>query len=105
MRSRSPSPQKGVEDGTFWSAKASDYLRGYFCAAALTGQDLRAAAWRSGADPQVPEQILAAAGAHQWALTPRSGRCGVNSGPDARARGAGLRLLSVYLAVGAVVRL
>ncbi|HLN65866.1 MAG TPA: type IV secretory system conjugative DNA transfer family protein, partial [Streptosporangiaceae bacterium] len=26
--------QKGVEDGTFWSAKASDYLRGYFCAAA-----------------------------------------------------------------------
>ena len=62
--------QKGVEDGTFWSAKASDYLRGYFCAAALTGQDLRAvAAWVSGADPDVPEQILAAAGAHQWALT------------------------------------
>jgi len=26
---------KGVEDGTFWSAKASDYLRGYFHAAAL----------------------------------------------------------------------
>ena len=62
--------QKGVEDGTFWSAKASDYLRGYFCAAALTGQDLRAvAAWVSGADPDIPEQILAAAGAHQWALT------------------------------------
>ncbi len=62
--------QKGVEDGTFWSAKASDYLRGYFCAAALTGQDLRAvAAWVSGADPDAPEQILAAAGAHQWALT------------------------------------
>src|SRR5208282_3224240 len=62
--------QKGVEDGTFWSAKASDYLRGYFCAAALTGQDLRAvAAWVSGADPDVPEQILAAAGACQWALT------------------------------------
>ena len=62
--------QKGVEDGTFWSAKASDYLRGYFHAAALTGQDLRAvAAWVSGADPEVPEQILAAAGAHQWALT------------------------------------
>ena len=98
--------QKGVEDGTFWSAKASDYLRGYFCAAALTGQDLRRSPpGVSGADPQVPEQILAAAGAHQWALTPRSGRCGVNSGPDARARGAGLRLLSVYLAVGAVVRL
>ena len=62
--------QKGVEDGTFWSAKASDYLRGYFCAAALSGQDLRAvAAWVSGADPDVPEQILAAAGACQWALT------------------------------------
>src|SRR6266851_4595104 len=62
--------QKGVEDGTFWSAKASDYLRGYFCAAALTGQDLRAvAAWVSGADQDIPEQILAAAGACQWALT------------------------------------
>jgi type IV secretory pathway TraG/TraD family ATPase VirD4 len=62
--------QKGVEDGTFWSAKASDYLRGYFCAAALAGYDLRAvAAWVSGANPQVPEGILAAAGARQWALT------------------------------------
>ena len=62
--------QKGVEDGTFWSAKASDYLRGYFHAAALARCDLRAvAAWVSGADPQVPEQILAAAGARQWALT------------------------------------
>ena len=62
--------QKGVEDGTFWSAKASDYLRGYFHAAALAGYDLRAvAAWVSGADPDVPERILAAAGAHQWART------------------------------------
>ena len=62
--------QKGVEDGGFWSAKASDYLRGYFHAAALAGYDLRAvAAWVSGADPDVPEQILATAGAHQWALT------------------------------------
>lgn len=62
--------QKGVEDGTFWSAKASDYLRGYFHAAALAGYDLRAvAAWASGADPEVPEQILADAGAPQWALT------------------------------------
>ena len=51
--------QKGVEDGTFWSAKASDYLRGYFHAAALARYDLRAvAAWVSGADPDVPEQIL-----------------------------------------------
>jgi type IV secretion system protein VirD4 len=42
-------PQKGVEDGTFWSAKASDYLRGYFCAAALARYDLRTvAAWVAG---------------------------------------------------------
>ena len=62
--------QKGVENGTFWSAKASDYLRGYFHAAALANYDLRAiAAWVSGADPDVPERILAAAGAHQWANT------------------------------------
>ena len=62
--------QKGVEDGSFWSAKASDYLRGYFHAAALAGYDLRAvAAWVSGADPGTPEQILTDAGARQWALT------------------------------------
>jgi len=62
--------QKGVEDGTFWSAKASDYLRGYFCAAALARYDLRTvAAWVAGADPHVPERILLAAGARQWALT------------------------------------
>ena len=62
--------QKGVEDGSFWSSKASDYLRGYFHAAALAGLDLRVvAAWVSGADPDVPEQILAAAGAYQWAIT------------------------------------
>ena len=68
--------QKGVEDGRFWSSKASDYLRGYFHAAALAGYDLRAvAAWVSGADPDVPEQILDAAGAHQWALTLAELRC------------------------------
>jgi type IV secretion system protein VirD4 len=62
--------QKGVEDGTFWSAKASDYLRGYFCAAALAGKDLRTvAAWVAGADPEAAEDILAAAGASQWALS------------------------------------
>ena len=62
--------QKGVEDGSFWSAKASDYLRGYFHAAALADYDLRTvAAWVSGADPDVPERILAAAGAHHWAVT------------------------------------
>jgi type IV secretion system protein VirD4 len=62
--------QKGVEDGTFWSAKASDYLRGYFYAAAVACYDLRAvAAWVSGAEPEVPERILIAAGARQWACT------------------------------------
>jgi type IV secretion system protein VirD4 len=61
---------KGIEDGSFWSAKASDYLRGYFHAAALAGYDLRAvAAWVNGTDPHVPEQILTASGARQWALT------------------------------------
>ena len=41
--------QKGVEDGSFWAAKASDYLRGYFHAAALAGLDLRhVARWVSG---------------------------------------------------------
>jgi type IV secretion system protein VirD4 len=34
------------------------------------GADLRTvAAWVSGADPHVPEQVLTAAGAHQWAVT------------------------------------
>jgi type IV secretory pathway TraG/TraD family ATPase VirD4 len=62
--------QKGVEDGTFWSAKASDYLRAYFHAAALTGADLgTVAAWVAGADDGAAEDILAAAGAGQWALT------------------------------------
>jgi type IV secretion system protein VirD4 len=62
--------QKGVEDGTFWSAKASDYLRAYFHAAALAEFDLRAvAAWVAGADPHVPERILMAAGARQWAVS------------------------------------
>jgi hypothetical protein len=58
---------KGVEDGTFWSAKASDYLRGYFHAAALARYDLRTvAAWLTGANPDVPERILFTAGARQW---------------------------------------
>ena len=62
--------QKGVEDGTFWSAKASDYMRAYFHAAALAGLDMRAVAgWVLGHDPDTPEQILAGAGADQWAMT------------------------------------
>jgi type IV secretion system protein VirD4 len=62
--------QKGVEDGTFWSAKASDYLRAYFHAAAVAGYDLRAVAdWVAGAGPGEAEQILIEAGAGQWAMT------------------------------------
>ena len=62
--------QKGVEDGTFWSAKASDYLRAYFHAAALAGADMTVVArWVLGADPDAPEEILRAAGATQWAMT------------------------------------
>ena len=62
--------REGVEDAAFWSSKASDYLRGFFHAAALGGWDMRAvAAWVSGADPRVPERILTDSGAQQWALT------------------------------------
>jgi hypothetical protein len=76
--------QKGVEDGTFRSAKASDYLRGYFHAAALARYDLRAVtALVSGTDPELPERILTEAGASQWALTlaePRSKAVGAGGG-------------------------
>jgi type IV secretion system protein VirD4 len=62
--------QRGVEDATFWSAKASDYMRAYFHAAALTDADMRLVArWVLGADPDIPEEILRGAGAHQWAMT------------------------------------
>jgi len=51
--------QHGVEDASFWSAKASDYLRAYFHAAALAGLDLRhVAAWVSGRRPEEAEEIL-----------------------------------------------
>jgi len=59
--------QKGVEDASFWAAKASDYLRGYFHAAALAGLDLRhVARWVSGTRPGEAEDILSA--------TPGAGR-------------------------------
>jgi type IV secretory pathway TraG/TraD family ATPase VirD4 len=55
--------QRGVEDASFWAAKASDYLRGYFHAAALAGLDLRhVAAWVSGSRPEEPEEILYSTG-------------------------------------------
>jgi type IV secretory pathway TraG/TraD family ATPase VirD4 len=57
----------GTEDASFWSAKASDYLRCLFCAAAHAGGDMRlVASWALGsAEPA--EEILDAAGAGQWA--------------------------------------
>ncbi len=61
--------QKGVEDGSFWSAKASDYMRAYFHAAALAGGDMRLVArWVGGAEPEDPESILRGSGAEQWAV-------------------------------------
>ena len=52
--------QKGVEEASFWAGKASDYLRGYFHAAALAGLDLRRVAlWVSGTALDEPEDILA----------------------------------------------
>jgi len=52
--------QAGVEDSSFWAAKASDYLRAYFHAAALAGLDLRhVARWVSGSCEGEAETILA----------------------------------------------
>jgi type IV secretion system protein VirD4 len=51
--------QRGVEDASFWSAKASDYLRAYFHAAALAGLDLRdVARWVADTAPTQAEDIL-----------------------------------------------
>jgi type IV secretion system protein VirD4 len=51
--------QHGVEDAGFWTAKASDYLRAYFHAAALAGLDLRLVArWVSGSNEREAEDIL-----------------------------------------------
>jgi type IV secretory pathway TraG/TraD family ATPase VirD4 len=57
----------GTEDGSFWSSKASDYLRCLFCAAAVAGGDMRLVTrWALGsAEPA--EDLLARAGAEQWA--------------------------------------
>jgi len=58
----------GTEDASFWSSKASSYLRGLFHAAALAGGDMRlVVAWALG-NAQDAEDILTRAGATQWAL-------------------------------------
>jgi type IV secretion system protein VirD4 len=58
----------GTEDASFWAGKASSYLRGLFHAAALAGGDMRlVVAWALGSAEDA-EEILAQAGAIQWAL-------------------------------------
>jgi type IV secretory pathway TraG/TraD family ATPase VirD4 len=62
--------QHGVEDASFWSSKASDYLRAYFFAAACAGLDLRhVARWVTGAGETEAEEILdgASGPGRQWA--------------------------------------
>ncbi len=57
----------GTEDPSFWSSKASSYLRALFHAAALAGGDMRLVArWALGS-AQGAEKILEKAGAGQWA--------------------------------------
>jgi type IV secretion system protein VirD4 len=57
----------GTEDASFWSSKASSYLRGLFHAAALTCGDMRVVTrWALG-DAEPAEDILLQAGAIQWA--------------------------------------
>jgi len=58
----------GTEDASFWSSKASSYLRGLFHAAALADGDMRlVVAWALGSAEDA-EDILFQAGATQWAL-------------------------------------
>ncbi len=58
----------GTEDASFWSSKASSYLRCLFHAAALAGGDMRAVTGWALGDADQAEDILAKAGASQWAL-------------------------------------
>lgn len=60
--------QKGVEDGTFWTGKCSDWLRATMCAADLAGGDMTLVArWTLSGDASEAEQLLVAAGRQQWA--------------------------------------
>jgi len=61
---------KGVEDASFWSSKASDYLRAYMHAAAIAGLDFRhIVRWVMGVDALEAEEILARSDGpgQQWA--------------------------------------
>ncbi len=58
----------GTEGATFWSSKASSYLRCLFHAAAVAGGDMNLVTrWALG-NAEPAEDILAQAGADQWAL-------------------------------------
>ncbi len=57
----------GTEEASFWSGKASDYMRCLFYAAAHAGGDMRLVArWALGS-AEAAEDILDSAGADQWA--------------------------------------
>ena len=63
---------QGVEDGAFWAAKTSDYLRAFFFAAAFARTKgvaygmATTARWALGGASQEAEDILEDAGAHDW---------------------------------------
>jgi type IV secretion system protein VirD4 len=58
----------GTEDGSFWSSKASDGMRGIFAAAAMTGRDMRQVGRWAGSDEVADAvAILAGAGHDDWA--------------------------------------
>jgi type IV secretion system protein VirD4 len=61
---------KGVEEGSFWSQKASDYMRAYLHAAAIAGLDFRhIVRWVMGIGATDAEDILASVHgpSQQWA--------------------------------------
>jgi type IV secretion system protein VirD4 len=57
----------GTEDASFWTAKASDYLRRLFHAAAHAGGDMRLVTRWALSSAEPAENILGQAGAGQWA--------------------------------------
>ena len=68
-RSRSPCRRRASRTARSGRPRPRDYLRAYFHAAALARYDLRTVAeWVSGANPDIPERILLASGASQWAV-------------------------------------
>lgn len=64
---------QGMDDGAFWAAKTSDYLRAFMFAAAFArtrGANyglMTTAKWALGGASQEAEELLSDAGAHDWA--------------------------------------